>query len=954
MPKLPDFYKINVDLLKKNHAHIWKALAANPPAPAGEVVISPGEKPNLLLATKTGRTGSLHHYEDPAAEAKRFLEMVPENSTGVIVFLGLGLGYAALQLVRQRPGVRHFVLFELNPGIFDRALHLMDLKDLLADRRIILSVGPEPDVPEVMQPAGRALQLENAHLLQHPPSFAIDPEGYKELRDKVYEHVNKLNVSGATSVRFGSDFVANRIRQFTSMHCNSYLLESLGEAFANVPAILVAGGPSLDKNIHLLPRAKGKALIIAVDTVLPALCRQGVLPDFVTSLDPQPLTYEKLASVVPQTKGVSLITVPGTTTRVTKTFPAEARFWLFSARAMERWLNTILGGKSLTAGAGTVAHLNILSAVILKCSPIILVGQDLAFPTAQSHAQGTVLTDKSEMRIAQASDANAMWVEGNDGSKVRTNRAYFSDKEYFERIVAEQARHYINATEGGAYIKGTEVMPLAKVMERFCQDDRDIQGRLRSFRINVPPADSNRFIVEFRAVQKKISEVRKIMRRVEKLTGEVQKALLNISEQEQAGITRYNCFPPEMRRKIEQIDGDHLLLDREQQLWSLVEELTMEGLRQRERMQHQILKLEQEPGQYLAWVAASLKMRQHINEVRSQVLSFLDGQLSWVLKHHAKEKRLRNAADGGQRQHALLELADLYFASEDTVLAQRTLGELLEIAPQDPEVHFRLGRVALAHTDFKKAADHFQEAATADPAMAKREDKIRKEFAGQYLAYAEKYFSLDSGTTKRMLLKGLRYRPGDLELRAKLGLLAARDLEFVRADLSGKNEEAFGLAKEWHQDLLAEESLRAALDRNTVAELHKQYALQLVRRNDYAGAAAGYESALAYAPEDPELHINLAENCFKLGQYPRGIGHVQKAVECDRGYARSWENIGDNLYRCGEVESAIAAYERCFVALPEQAHLLRKIGDCYLALGQPHPAKEAYLQFKSLLTGDNL
>src|SRR5207244_7944272 len=104
-------------------------------------------------------------------------------------------------------------------------------------------VGPDPDIPEVFRPADRALQLENAHLLQHPPSFAVDPAAYGRLRDEVYEHLNKLNVSGATSVRFGHDFVSNRLRQLTSFHHNGYLLEHLQDLFAGVPAILVAGGP---------------------------------------------------------------------------------------------------------------------------------------------------------------------------------------------------------------------------------------------------------------------------------------------------------------------------------------------------------------------------------------------------------------------------------------------------------------------------------------------------------------------------------------------------------------------------------------------------------------------------------------------------------------------------------------------------------------------------------------
>jgi tetratricopeptide (TPR) repeat protein len=59
--------------------------------------------------------------------------------------------------------------------------------------------------------------------------------------------------------------------------------------------------------------------------------------------------------------------------------------------------------------------------------------------------------------------------------------------------------------------------------------------------------------------------------------------------------------------------------------------------------------------------------------------------------------------------------------------------------------------------------------------------------------------------------------------------------------------------------------------------------------------------------------------------------------------------MGDNLHRNGQSDAAIAAYEQCFIALPEHLGLLKKIGDCYLALGQMEAAREAYLQLKSRL-----
>lgn len=53
-----------------------------------------------------------------------------------------------------------------------------------------------------------------------------------------------------------------------------------------VPAIIVSAGPSLDKNIRMLKRAKGHAFLIGVDSALKALLREEIRPDIAISIDP--------------------------------------------------------------------------------------------------------------------------------------------------------------------------------------------------------------------------------------------------------------------------------------------------------------------------------------------------------------------------------------------------------------------------------------------------------------------------------------------------------------------------------------------------------------------------------------------------------------------------------------------------------------------------------------------
>ena len=94
-------------------------------------------------------------------------------------------------------------------------------------------------------------------------------------------------------------------------------------------------------------------------------------------------------------------------------------------------------------------------------------------------------------------------------------------------------------------------------------------------------------------------------------------------------------------------------------------------------------------------------------------------------------------------------------------------------------------------------------------------------------------------------------------------------------------------------------------------------------------ALASYEKGLTTSPNDPDLHILAVDSCFTLGNFDLGIDHLKKAVELDKNKAIHWEGIGDFLQQCGQISDAIVAYEQAYKALPENVHILKKIGKCY-------------------------
>ncbi len=942
---IPDYYETNLALLQKHHPHVFQIISKTRPDPFGEIVLSPTGKPNLRFYNQKGETIFLHDQNNPERETAQFLNMVPKDSTGVVTLVGMGLGYTPLALMQERPTVRHFVVFDLKPGIFLQALQVTDLSPILADPRLRLSIGPEPDVDQALSIASRALQLESIHTLKHLTSMAVNPEAYEKVGDKIFACVNEYNVAGATVSVFGKDFMANRFSHLTSIR-HHFLLEKLQNEFKDVPAILVAGGPSLDKNIHILKKAKDRAIIIAVDTVLPALLKNGITPDFMTSIDPEDFTHEKFVDVLPQAKNVSLICAAWVSPKVPKIFPGNRVFWTFAGNRIESWLNYLLDGRVLTTGAKTVAHLNFIAATILGCNPMIFVGQDLAFSDQKDHATHTVLTNQNAISDFLKAEKDIILVDGINGGKVPTNRAFYSMKIQFEKMIGGQPGQYINATEGGAHIQGTEVLLLEEALDQYCNIPRNITQYMETFIQHSKPMDMTKLIAEFHNFLRQIGLIRKNIKKSDKITKEIHDKLV---KHQKAG-TKFSCvtsLPKSMQKQLCEIDACHKEIDTAANIWQLLEELTMEGLRKSERQMHLMTRIQGDPEKYMEWLTAGLKRLESINRVRTKVLSDIETHLSRIITHHEQEKKLSEALHREEQvEQNLMRLARLYYDSGDMVLAEKALKQIGSPTRDIALFYFYLGCVKAYLGEPDQAEKQFETCCQHDESFQKEVNDFRTKFGDDYNRYIQRLKS-DGYDIKRMILKGLRHCWDHETINREITTLAVYDLSIIESSMDNRTirEEETRL-RNWISDIEQHPNLEKALGCDLVSKFHQYHGHLRVTEGKNQDAAACFQMALALTPKRPELHIFLADSFFAENDFDTAIQHLIQAVELDRSYAVFWENIGDNLHNTGQFENALIAYEQCFIILPEKIELLKKIGDCYQKLDRGPAALTAYQQLQ--------
>lgn len=937
----------NLDLLRRNHPAIFELLNQDQ-EPLGEIFTSPSGKPNLRIRNTQGQEIIFHDQPEPEQEIHTYLERVAPAFTGVVIMIGMGLGYSPLALVTQRKGIRNFILCEPNMGIFRQALGALDLAPLLSDPRVTLNVGASAleNIEQALQPAARALQLETAHILRHLPSFQYDA-AYEALNKKIFDYANNLNVSGATVMKQCKNFFANRFQNITALK-HHRLVDDLAGAFKGVPAILVAAGPSLDKNIHLLRDIQQNVLIMAVDTALPALLAHGIQPHFVAAIDGDEVIYEKIAACASHAHGTSLLCQGHVTPKIVKTFPADTIFWAFSGNELEQWIYESLFDRkqTLEMGAWSVAHFNLAAAILMGASPIIFIGQDLAYSHNRDHAAHTVLTESNHMaKILREQNDDLVWVDGWDGGKVPTHRGFYGVKRLFEEVLSQHPdRHFINATEGGARLEGAEHIPLSTALANHCANQLGVGDTLHlAFEKSSPPP-MEKFYREASAIFKDVTALNKALKENKTRTEQAIKQISKLARSSKK-YQQFDALPPQLRKTLQALDESNKKTDSAGIIWPLLCEITLPGLKENERLRHALSALDNNPQRYLEWLQGHLHRLQVVNDTQMDALEFFSDQLSAFLDFQKSEQQLNKPAKTTDAaDDTLLELARLYMDKGYLTLAAPVLEKLKNTTSvARPEVLFFLGCIASEQRNEDQCQALFQEALNLAPEIEPRINNFRKWQGDNFLRYAEEYRKFDKGTFRALLFKGLNLCKDHPQILEELHTAFGEEMRMPQPDV----EEARNALLYWHEHLHLHPSLLAKLTAEEQAAYKHGYGCILAEQGQTQEALAWLEQAVSLQANNPEHHASLTSVLFDLGDFANGVQHLKAAVALEPSYASHWEEIGDSLLAAGQHEDALAAYEQCFLALPDRSGVLKKIGDCYLHMGQLDAAKTAYEQFKA-------
>jgi hypothetical protein len=480
----------NIDLLRQN-------ARSMPPKKAFLVeklleLQLPDEKA-LVFETRSGAPGIffderyLTSRYDPKAEADREIDRVIKANDGKIPKSLCLFGSTGGHLINAAfdAGCSEVHVLEPRIEVLAAVLGLHDFTAKIVAEELSFSVA----VADIFfSPEYRVRMLPDVDIAVSPAYPKAFPGLLSELKERIQTLIRNADIISSTLMAKQVTWFDFAVDNFCNM-MRATALQKLFDRFEKTPIIVVAAGPSLDKNVRYLKTFRDRIMIVAVGTALKKLEKHGVVPDLAVALESNDIRsqFEGVSFLPDIFLALDIETFPKLWE-----LPCRGIFGYAGASKYTRWFMNLLNReKSNIPVGGSVATAAFSMALQLGGDPLILVGQDLAFAddgTLHAGGIGTMGEEDLDAKVVSSKDdaaklsrAGVFLVDGYYGGKVMTKtnlRNYLLWYEQSMPVVVSAGKRAINCTEGGARIPGFEQAPLKDVLESLVPLEFDVKQKM--------------------------------------------------------------------------------------------------------------------------------------------------------------------------------------------------------------------------------------------------------------------------------------------------------------------------------------------------------------------------------------------------------------------------------------------------------------------------------------------
>lgn len=536
-----EIYQKNISVLEKKYTNIIEKLNKI----KDDITVLVGEskdKNKYMMIRKNNMEMFVHSRYRPLDEALRWYQSLDIAEESTIMIFGFGLGYHIFELLRNINTYAHLIIYEPEAAVFKEAIKFIDIEEIIKNENITLVISDEDELKRTL--------LDNITWITVNLFTYGCLTNYEKLFDREYKNILEIiktsivvkAIGRNTVFGFAYEWQKNTLKNLPYALKSNHIKQFFG-LFNDKPCIIVAAGPSLNKNFKLLKEAKDKAVIICVGRALKVLLKENIIPDLVVTIDAGEISFEQFRDI--NFDHIPLVYTPKAYYGIMKkhvgnkiVMSVEDYYFdiIFSKLGYD--IGTINSGGSVACTAFDIA-------VKFGCNPLIFIGLDLANSKERTHAEGAEFSNNPQ-GIRRREHIMVKDIYGDD---IYTDDALYSFLVWFETVIAadKSGRVYIDATEGGAKIEGSQVLTFAETLQKYCTENIYINKKILKV-IAETPKISETSIQEiqqdFKKLLEQLIEIRKYSEEGKKLSNKLHGIFKN----------RYNSRVDKILLRLDEID----------------------------------------------------------------------------------------------------------------------------------------------------------------------------------------------------------------------------------------------------------------------------------------------------------------------------------------------------------------------------------------------------------------
>lgn len=424
-----------------------------------------------LIIEKDNIKYRLNSIYRPLTEAEKWANQYEfQNLNILVIMFGMGNGLFVREMLKRLQSDATVYLYEPDITIFLYILNNVDISDILSDKRINLFINDinDSEFEELLQRNVDWRMLLSQIICYHPIYDKIYGDEYVKCLKIISKTNNLEKINMDTEKHLSVALAKNAVKNLYYVKESNYISEFIDKIPEELPAIIVAAGPSLDKNIDELKRAKGKAFIFATDTAVKHLIKHNINFDAMITIDSKKATGHLKDE---RCHNIPMFCVLEANTKFMEMHKGR-KIWFRGSVYMYDLYNRFNREFPIYNNGGSVATAAFTACVSLGFKNIVLIGQDLAYSGNITHAGGNI------KNIPGDKDGREL-IESIDGGKIWTRYDWLIYLHWFEDAIKSiKDLNVIDATEGGALIHGTKVMKLSEVIDEYCNKDFSFKALL--------------------------------------------------------------------------------------------------------------------------------------------------------------------------------------------------------------------------------------------------------------------------------------------------------------------------------------------------------------------------------------------------------------------------------------------------------------------------------------------